>query len=178
MVYINPITGMVYSSEEAAEKAAEEEKRSGGGKKKSWFRTPFKKHFGSTNYQNQLNSLPGAIGPASSAFWANTLKTNGPAYSLGAQPLYYAPQQGFYVTSADIPAAQGSVNFSSFGFGSHRRRRSRRSGGCPCSGRKKCPCSGKKKCTCAKSCPCNVCKKSRMRKGSKRSRRSRQKKKF
>lgn len=80
----------------------------------------------STPYQNQVNSLPGALGPSSSAFWKNTLKTTGPAFSLGAQPLYYAPVQGVYVTSADVPAAQGSVNFSNFGFG-RRRRRSRRS---------------------------------------------------
>ena len=81
---------------------------------------------GPTAYQNKVNALQGALGPASSAFWANTLKTSGPGYSLGAQPLYYAPAQGFYVTSADVPAAQGSVNFSSFGFG--RRRRSRKKG--------------------------------------------------
>ena len=54
------------------------------------------------------------------------LSTSGPAYSLGAQPLYYAPVQGVYVTSADVPAAQGSVNFSNFGFGRRRRRRSRK----------------------------------------------------
>jgi len=80
-----------------------------------------------TAYQRQVNSLPGGLGPSSDAFWKNTYKTTGPAYSLGAQPLYYAPAQGIYVTSADTPAAQGSVNFSNFGFGRRRRSRSRKS---------------------------------------------------
>jgi len=92
---------------------------------------PFNKRaFGrATGYQNQVNSLSGALGPTSGAFWKDTLSTTGPAYTLGAQPLYYAPAQGVYVTSADVPAAQGSVNFSNFGFGRRRRsrRRSRRS---------------------------------------------------
>ncbi len=90
---------------------------------KRWVSRMFGK---STIYQNKVNALTGAMGPQQPAFWKNNYKLTGPAYSLGAQPLYYAPRQGFYVTSADIPAAQGSVNFSDFrGFG--RRRRNRRS---------------------------------------------------
>lgn len=91
---------------------------------KQW---PMSRFFGSppTAYQGQVNSLPGALGPASSASWNNTFKLSGPAYSLGAQPLYYAPSKGFYVTSADTPAANGSVDFSNFGFGRKRRSRTR-----------------------------------------------------
>ena len=77
-----------------------------------------------TPYQRDVNRLPGALGPTSPATWKNTMKLTGPAYSMAAAPLYYDPSKGFYVTSADIPAANGSVNFSNFGFG--RRRRSRR----------------------------------------------------
>ena len=85
-----------------------------------------------THYQNQVNSLTGALGPKQPAFWKNTYKMTGPAYSMGSQPLYYAPSKGFYVTSADVPAANYSVDFSNFGFGRkrrsvRRRRRSRRS---------------------------------------------------
>jgi hypothetical protein len=89
------------------------------------------RYFGSkpTMYQHKVNSLPGALGPASSAMWKNTYKMTGPAYSLASAPLYYAPTKGFYVTSADVPAANYSVDFSNFGFGYKRRSRrgSRRS---------------------------------------------------
>lgn len=86
--------------------------------------------FGSkpTMYQHKVNALTGALGPANSAFWKNTYKMTGPAYSLASQPLYYAPSKGVYVTSADMPAANYSVDFSNFGFGRPRRnsRKSRR----------------------------------------------------
>ena len=73
------------------------------------------KRFGMpTHYQSQVNSLTGALGPKQPAFWKNTYKLTGPAYSLASQPLYYAPSKGFYVTSADVPAANYSVNFSNF----------------------------------------------------------------
>ena len=78
-----------------------------------------------TAYQQKVNSLAGALGPSQPAFWKNTYKLTGPAYNLSAQPLYFAPSKGFYVTSADVPAANYSVDFSNFGFG--RKRRSRRS---------------------------------------------------
>jgi hypothetical protein len=85
------------------------------------------RNFGSpsTRYQAQVNT-GGRLGPASSAFWNNTLSLKGPAYSMAAQPLYYAPSKGVYVTSADVPAAMGSVNFSNFGFGRKRSRRGSR----------------------------------------------------
>ena len=83
-----------------------------------------------THYQRQVNSLTGALGPSSSAFWKNTFSLHGPAYSLGAQPLYYAPEQGVYITAADVPAANGSVNFSNFatkkGFGRRKSKRSKK----------------------------------------------------
>lgn len=81
-----------------------------------------------TNYQKQVNSLTGALGPKTPAVWRNTMKLSGPAYGLSSQPLYYAPSKGYYVTSADLPASMGSVNFSS-AFGRRRmtkRRVSRR----------------------------------------------------
>ncbi len=81
----------------------------------------------STKYQRQVNSGTGRLGPTSSALWKNTYKLTGPAYSLGAQPLYYAPERGYYVTSADVPAANGSVDFSNFyrkKFGKRSRRKS------------------------------------------------------
>jgi hypothetical protein len=71
-----------------------------------------------TMYQNKLNSLTGALGPMNSAYWPDTATTNGPAYTLGAQPLYYSPVYGKYITSASTPAAQGSVSFA---FGKKRR---------------------------------------------------------
>jgi hypothetical protein len=76
-----------------------------------------------TAYQNNVNSLPGALGPTNGAFWNNSMTTTGPAYTLGAQPLYYSPVYGKYITSADTPAAQGSV---SFGFGRRKSRKSRK----------------------------------------------------
>jgi hypothetical protein len=88
-----------------------------------------RRFFGSkpTMYQNKVNALTGALGPSQPAFWKNNFKLTGPAYSLAAQPLYYAPAKGFYVTSADVPASMGSVNFSNFGFGKPRRRSRRKS---------------------------------------------------
>ena len=85
------------------------------------------RRFGSkpTYYQSQVNSLTGALGPKQPAFWNNTFKMTGPAYSMASQPLYYAPSKGFYVTSADVPAANYSVDFSNFGFGRKRRNRRR-----------------------------------------------------
>ena len=63
-------------------------------------------------YQQQVNSLPGALGPNTEAYWLNTTTTTGAPYSLGAQPLYFSPSLGKYVTSFDN---MSSVDFSSFG---------------------------------------------------------------
>jgi hypothetical protein len=81
-----------------------------------------------TEFQKKVNDLPGALGPASSAFWKNTYEISSNAVNLNKQPLYYSPSIGKYVTSSDTPASQGSVNFSNFSFGSRSRRsRTRRS---------------------------------------------------
>jgi hypothetical protein len=65
-----------------------------------------------TNYQNQVNDLTGAMGPTNPALWNNTYKLTGPAYELSSQPMYFSPEKGYYVTSADLPASIGSASFS------------------------------------------------------------------
>lgn len=66
----------------------------------------------STAYQNNVNSLSGALGPTNGAYWPDTMSTAGNPYSLSAQPLYYSPVYGKYITSYISPASQGSINFS------------------------------------------------------------------
>ena len=75
-------------------------------------------------YQQQVNSLPGALGPNTEAYWLNTTTTTGAPYSLGAQPLYFSPSLGKYVTSFDN---MSSVDFSSFGKRRKRTSRKRKS---------------------------------------------------
>ncbi len=80
-------------------------------------------------YQHKLNSgLTGALGPASAAYWPSTTTTTGKPYGLAAQPLYFSPSLGKYVTSPSLPAYKGSIDFSSFKrtnyFGRRKRRRS------------------------------------------------------
>lgn len=93
----------------------------------------FSRRFGETAYQKQVNSLTGAMGPTRGAFWRSYTTTTGNPTSLAAQPLYYNPKIGEYVTSfvkASGPASidiypNGTVNFSSGGgskFGKRRRR--------------------------------------------------------
>lgn len=77
----------------------------------------------STAYQNKVNSLEGALGPTNGAFWPDTMSTTGNPYSLGAQPLYYSPVYGKYITSYSTPAAQGSVSFS---YGKRKTKKSRK----------------------------------------------------
>jgi hypothetical protein len=68
-----------------------------------------------TKYQIRVNNLTGAMGPNDAAYWNSIYGTTGAPYNLGAQPLYYNPKIGMYVTSADTGAAVGSVNFSDMG---------------------------------------------------------------
>ena len=88
-------------------------------------------NFGSTKYQNQVNNLTGALGPTRGAFWNSYTTTTGNPTSLSAQPLYYNPAIGEYVTSYSKNAAPDSISFKNTGtvnfsssFG--RRRKSKR----------------------------------------------------
>ncbi len=99
-----------------------------------------RKRFGQTAYQGKVNTLTGAMGPTRGAFWNSYTTTTGNPSTLGAQPLYYNPAIGEYVTSnaqASGPASiniypAGTVNFSSGGssggskFGKRRKSRRRR----------------------------------------------------
>lgn len=62
-----------------------------------------------TSYQQEVNSLTGAMGPDNSALWKNTGSTTGNPWDMGAQPLYYSPSTGLYVTSYDQNAASSAV---------------------------------------------------------------------
>ena len=106
-----------------------------------------------TGYQNTLKNLPGSLGPIGNASWPTMTTTSGVPYGLAAQPLYYSPSIGEYVTANSTPASLGSVSFSSFGFGKKSRRsgsKSRRSG--RKSGKKMCV-----KCKCVNCCKCCKC---------------------
>jgi hypothetical protein len=63
-------------------------------------------------YQNKVNGLVGAMGPSSTAVWNNSGSTSGYPWLLSAQPMYYSPVTGKYITSYDSSAGQGSVSFS------------------------------------------------------------------
>ena len=65
-----------------------------------------------SNYQTRVNSLPGALGPTDVANWNNTGNTSGYPWLLSAQPLYYSPVYGKYITSYDSSAGQGTASFS------------------------------------------------------------------
>ena len=85
-----------------------------------------------TEYQYYVNGLTGAMGPTSPAMWDNTYKLTGPAYEMSSQPMYFSPERGYYVTSADLPASIGSASFS---FGKKRKsRKSRKCIVCKCKG--------------------------------------------
>lgn len=71
-------------------------------------------------YQHQVNSLTGSLGPTTVANWNSTTTTTGAPYSLGAQPLYFSPSLGKYVTSYDN---MSTVDFSSFGRSRSKKRR-------------------------------------------------------
>ena len=114
-----------------------------------------------SNYQQQVNDLTGAMGPASGnlANWKNTMTTTGDPWNLGASPIYFSPSVGRYITSFESNAAPMSIAFeglpnsngvigswnpsSGFGHGRRRRRgkrsRSRSRFGSPKSG---CGCGG------------------------------------
>ena len=65
---------------------------------------------GPSLYQNELNDgLTGALGPTNTAYWTNTDTTSGNPWSLGAQPLYYSPSAGYYVTSFDQNVAPENI---------------------------------------------------------------------
>ncbi len=72
-------------------------------------------------YQQQVNNMVGALGPTTSAMWNNDMRTTGQPYDLSAQPLYYSPVYGKYVTTSDSNAAKGSADFSSLKFGKKRK---------------------------------------------------------
>jgi len=100
------------------------------------------RRFGQTKYQAQVNDLTGAMGPTRGAFWNSYTTTTGAPFDLGAQPLYYDPALGQYVTSnamASGPASiniypAGTANFSTApkvakkSFGAKRRRKSCKKG--------------------------------------------------
>lgn len=71
-----------------------------------------RKRFGNgpSNYQMDVNNLTGAMGPTNTAFWAKDMATTGKPWLLSAQPLYYSPSIGRYVTSFEQNAAPMSVS--------------------------------------------------------------------
>jgi len=94
-----------------------------------------------SNYQQQVNDLTGAMGPASGnlANWKNTMTTTGDPWNLGASPIYFSPSVGRYITSFESNAAPMSIAFQglpdsngvigswnpSSGFGRRHRKRQR-----------------------------------------------------
>jgi hypothetical protein len=67
----------------------------------------------SSTYQNKVNNLVGAMGPSGTATWNNTGSTTGAPWLLSAQPMYYSPVTGKYITSYDsLASSQGSASFS------------------------------------------------------------------
>jgi hypothetical protein len=74
-----------------------------------------RRKFGSTEYQNKVNSETGSLGPTTEAVWKNTGTTTGAPYKLGAQPMYFNPQNGLYVTSFSQGAGPQSISFKSKG---------------------------------------------------------------
>ena len=103
-----------------------------------------------TPYQQKVNDLTGGMGPTNSAFWLNTDSTTGNPFDLAAQPLYFSPSSGVYVTAFDSNQGvqgilEGPTSFGTLGelgpqgtwdpstapskgaFG-HRNRRSRKAG--------------------------------------------------
>lgn len=69
------------------------------------------------SYQKKVNALTGAMGPTTTAYWPKMTHSKGTNYAaLAAQPLYYNPAIGQYVTSYDqispTNIALGTVNFS------------------------------------------------------------------
>lgn len=68
---------------------------------------------GPSAYQDQVNALTGNMGPKSTAYWKDTGSTTGKPWDLGAQPLYFSPSAGKYVTSFEQNAAPQSIAFES-----------------------------------------------------------------
>jgi len=75
----------------------------------------------STEYQNLVNDMTGALGPKTSAFWK---PHNTPApWALSSQPLYYDTVTGLYTTAFDKYGSQLPLQES---FGARRKKKGKR----------------------------------------------------
>jgi hypothetical protein len=64
------------------------------------------------NYKGDLGKLTGTLGPLGYAQWKNTTTTTGNPSDMAAQPLYFDPSIGKYVTSYSQNAEPNSISFS------------------------------------------------------------------
>ncbi len=75
-----------------------------------------------SKYQHKVNSLLGALGPTTTAYWKPMTSYSGNTWDLDRQPLYWSASAGKYITSYDMDASKSSVDFAS-GFGRKKLRR-------------------------------------------------------
>ena len=67
----------------------------------------------SSYYQNQVNSLTGAMGPTDSAFWPQSNSLLITPWSLNSAPLMYNTNTGLYETASDMSACKYNLAFGS-----------------------------------------------------------------